>query len=145
MRKISHNIIPGYLEISDLHEIMINFVNKLNQQNTILFHYTTSGRRKKLKKELEIACFRITQEFISNSIQHSGATEIEITLEYSKGLLMLKLFDNGIGLKTSEKSILAGKGMVTTLSRVKAFGGTLHYLTKKEITFGTMLHISFPV
>ena len=56
-----------------------------------------------LNETKEIILFRIVQEAVNNIIRHSIATDICITLCYTKGFLKLQIQDNGKGFCLSEK------------------------------------------
>jgi len=51
----------------------------------------------------EVFIFRIVQEAINNIIRHSKASEICISLEYTKTALILLIRDNGHGFHVNEK------------------------------------------
>ena len=53
-----------------------------------------------LPHDVEMACFRITQEALANTARHSGATRATVHLERGKGQLHLAVHDNGIGFNS---------------------------------------------
>ena len=70
-----------------------------------------TGEPKTLPDTKEIFLFRIAQEAINNIIRHSKASEIWISLEYSKNFLALQVRDNGSGFILDEK--ISGPGLVS--------------------------------
>lgn len=52
--------------------------------------------------DVETACFRITQEALTNTAKHSRATKATIHLERRKGQLHLAVHDNGVGFNSKE-------------------------------------------
>ena len=59
---------------------------------------------KNLNKDVSINLIRITQEFISNSLKHSFANGLSISLFFFKNKLYLLLMDNGIGFSFKEET-----------------------------------------
>jgi len=53
----------------------------------------------RISHEVETACFRITQEALTNTARHSQATRASVQLERTNGNLHLTVTDNGIGFE----------------------------------------------
>ena len=70
-----------------------------------------TGEPKTLPDTKEIFLFRIAQEAINNIIRHSKASEIWISLEYSKNFLTRQVRDNRSGFILDEK--ISGPGLVS--------------------------------
>ena len=51
----------------------------------------------RLDADLETTAFRIVQEALSNSVQHSSATQLRVSLAVRKDELKIKVADNGKG------------------------------------------------
>src|SRR5262249_12297213 len=60
-----------------------------------------------LPPEVEYNLLRIATEAVNNSVKHSGAGNIEVTLHFTKDAVHLSVADDGSGL---ERSQLAGNG-----------------------------------
>ena len=75
------------------------------------------GQHVKLNETKEVILFRILQEAVNNIIKHAAATEINITLTYSKDILILCIQDNGRGFNTREK--MTGSESVNGLSNMQ--------------------------
>jgi len=56
--------------------------------------YTADSR---LSPDVEIACFRIVQEALTNIVRHAEATHVRVTLAQEGGCLVLGIEDNGKG------------------------------------------------
>lgn len=69
--------------------------------------------------------FRIAQEAVANSIKHSRADRIEITLTLSDGMLTLTVRDNGKGIPDHSPGKGTGMGLLTMSHRARMLGGTL--------------------
>ena len=50
-----------------------------------------------MPKRIENNLFRIAQEFISNTLKHAKASQIEVYLYQNSQEIQLKMLDNGVG------------------------------------------------
>ncbi len=55
-----------------------------------------------LPSEIENHCYRIVQEFISNTLRHAEAQHLEVYLKQTAGQLQLKMVDDGLGFNQQE-------------------------------------------
>ena len=65
--------------------------------------FNNNGENVSLGETKEIILFRIVQEAVNNIIRHSKATDICISLCYSKDFVKLQVQDNGKGFSLNEK------------------------------------------
>lgn len=75
-----------------------------------------------LDSETQTLIFRIVQEALTNALKHAEASKINIVIKSSTGVLVLKIIDDGIGMKNSQKE---GFGLATIQDRVFSFDGQL--------------------
>ncbi len=71
---------------------------------------------------VELALLRIVQESLANSLRHSGATHVGVTLTLADPVTLI-IVDDGRGFKPAEAS--QGIGLQSMRERVTALGGTL--------------------
>lgn len=71
------------------------------------------------------ALTRVLRELVSNAIQHSGATHLDISAALEGGSLRLALADDGIGRNPQDWS--HGLGLGGVRKRVKLLGGSVHW------------------
>lgn len=96
---------------------------------------------------VEIACFRITQEALTNVARHAKATEVEVRLHMSQTQLDLIIRDNGVGFNVDV--FHANRGLETTVGlsgmeeRVRLAGGLIRIHSSPAT--GTEVHASFPL
>jgi two-component system, NarL family, sensor histidine kinase UhpB len=77
-------------------------------------------------RDRDIAVFRIAQEALTNSVRHSKATEVTVSLKSSEKKLVLCITDNGVGFDTEDQiSLSAGGrfGLISMRERAIAAGG----------------------
>ena len=80
-----------------------------------------------LEEQLELNCFRITQELFTNTIKYANASSIVLKIEKTSENLSYTYKDNGVGFDFS--SITKGVGLNSIDARVKSFDGKTQYTT----------------
>jgi two-component system sensor histidine kinase UhpB len=99
-----------------------------------------------LHPNLEIACFRVVQEAITNVIRHAAASRVSVQLFQRGSDLHLVIRDDGLGFNTEAAQRRAAQGtslgLVGMRERVELAGGRmeLNSLPGK----GTEIHAVFP-
>ncbi len=95
-----------------------------------------------LAPDVSLHLYRIAQEAVRNALKHAGASEIVLSLEVQKGLLHLRVRDNGRGLKEADR-LRGGMGLLNLQYRTKALGAELHF--ESEPSRGTTVTCLLPV
>ncbi len=97
--------------------------------------------------EMEISCFRLTQEALTNVARHAKATAVEVHLEMGRRQLDLIVRDNGIGFDPNLIRTGARAGTSVGLSgmeeRVRLAGG--HLVIRSAPSTGTEIRATFPI
>lgn len=128
VRFISHELMPPALQYANLNVMLGDYVERLgNVHQLIRFHYFSLPEQANwelvsCQKAYEL--YRIVQEVLGNSLSHSKATEIEITLSMiaEERKIVLTVSDNGEGASVSLASG-NGIGLRTVEDRVKCIDG----------------------
>lgn len=137
LRTICYNILPPALIEYGYEQAVRQLANSISH---IDFQIKISEIIPPLDKELETAIYRITQEFISNSVKHSNCTKIMVEMRISNSLHLF-LSDNGKGFDINDSS--DGLGISNIIHRVKAFNGT--YKLNSKLNEETFLDIKIPL
>jgi PAS domain S-box-containing protein len=81
----------------------------------------------RLEAELETACFRVTQEALTNIVRHAGARNVEVEVRLVEGDLSLLVRDDGAGFDPASArrraSAGASLGLLGMQERVSLVGG----------------------
>ena len=105
-----------------------------------------AGKLQRLPPQIEIACFRVAQEALTNAIRHAEATRISVRLFLEQGRLQLRVADDGVGFDrdAAYRRALAGKsmGLLNMVERVKLIGGSC--AIRSVPGQGTSVEASFP-
>jgi signal transduction histidine kinase len=93
-----------------------------------------------LSRELEIACYRIVQECLHNTVRHAGAHSAKVRLAASPGTLELEVADDGAGLGADAES---GAGLTSIQERARLLGGSASFSERPG--GGARVVVSFPL
>jgi two-component system sensor histidine kinase UhpB len=76
-----------------------------------------------LDEDKSTAIFRIFQEALTNVMRHSQAKLVSVSLQTNKNNLILKIKDNGIGIKPEQLKDFKSFGIIGMKERAIIFGG----------------------
>jgi len=140
IRSISHQMMPRALTHFGLADAMEDIVEMSFRNSGIQVEFSVRNLEERLPQEIETGIYRIAQELISNVIRHSGASDVVIELARISNSVMLKVKDNGTGIKQSDNQ---GIGITNISSRVYSLKGsfTLEALPDK----GTLATVKITV
>ncbi|MGK0308249.1 MAG: two-component system NarL family sensor kinase [Urechidicola sp.] len=138
VRALSKLINPDVVKNIKLCEAVQLEIDRFNRLNFIKSNLTIQGDTKKLDPKSEIILFRILQEFFSNTIKHSKATELEVNLNYFDTQLEIIAKDNGVGYDTSIDTN-NGIGLNNIQNRAKLINTEIEMTS--ELEKGTTLKI----
>ncbi|MBS1801366.1 MAG: hypothetical protein JSS95_16260 [Acidobacteria bacterium] len=98
-----------------------------------------------LSNELSMHLLRISQEAVTNAIQHGKPSKIRVTLSADNGTVLLKVYDNGVGMSPSQmQSPPPGHfGILGIRERVDQIGGRLGISATPG--HGTTITVEMPV
>jgi len=128
---------PNRDHLSDLTQRMRRFASEVFSARGIRFHFDEpdSARDTRIAAEVRREVFLIFKEGANNIARHSCCTEVEITLQIDRRMIVLKLSDNGNGFDASRTG--GGEGMFTMRKRAEKLGGKLTVISTPGI--GTTL------
>jgi signal transduction histidine kinase len=141
IRALSKLINPEAIKNIRLNKAIQLEIDRLNRLNFIDSNLIISGDIVDLDSKSEIIMFRILQEFLSNTIKHSRATKLQISLNYTKENLQIIAKDNGVGFDIALLSSEKGIGLDNIKNRAKLINAVVDLKSEKEK--GTQLEINY--
>ncbi|UCG83222.1 MAG: PAS domain S-box protein [Dehalococcoidia bacterium] len=129
VRRLSQDLRPATLDRLGLLPSLEWIAANLKEHSGINVHVVSTGDQRRLASEQELVLFRIVQEALSNVWRHSGATTVEITVEFKATEIKITIQDNGQGFSVPDgMGDLAkeGKlGLAGMQERAKLLGGSV--------------------
>lgn len=102
-RRISYNLSPVGLYEFGLDAVLQQLIKRINSNYLdVKIKYTSNLKNIRFNSDIEINVYRIIQEAIQNSLRHSKASEMQLSLEYDANTLRVKISDNGIGFNVKQ-------------------------------------------
>ncbi len=139
---------PSLLDELGLHEASKWYVKQFAKRAGLIVTFEAEGVWEGLPEEIEIACFRVLQEALTNISKHARATQASVKLMRLNNRLDLTIVDNGIGFLFNEARSAAlvqgtSLGLLGMEERLRLVGGTLDIVSATGA--GTELKAQFPL
>lgn len=139
VRALSKLINPEAIHNINLREAVQLEIDRFNRLNFIDSSLILLGDEKEIDKKHSIIIFRILQEFFSNTIKHSKATTLKVSLDYQNVELIIIVKDNGVGFLSEVKK--EGIGLSNIKNRAKLICAEAIFSSEKDK--GTTLKIHY--
>ncbi|MFC1808572.1 ATP-binding protein [Candidatus Omnitrophota bacterium] len=143
-RRISHELLPPNLKHIGLSSAIKNLIKMFAGNKKITACFIEQNVRKANLETIDIALFRIVQECLNNIIKHARATRVSVTLLYKKGILKLKVYDNGRGFRANKKrGMREGVGLAIMRERARLINAKVDITSSPQK--GTTVIVTLPV
>jgi len=148
LRELSNNMNPNVLTNFGLARAVGNFVKKISTFTDMKVNFNTNISDKRFDPDVEIILYRVVCEIVNNSIKHSSAAHLNLSMMQAGGDEINIIFeDDGIGFVPEEviNNPDGGMGMSNIISRISSLNGevtiesapgqgTRFYITAKTTT-----------
>lgn len=108
VRGIARRLRPDALEDLGLQCALHALCNEFAQASGVGVVKHIPSQADRLKPDVELVCYRIAQESLTNIVRHSGADKAWLDLHASAGELTLRITDNGRGGAVPEGAGIRG-------------------------------------
>lgn len=142
IRLMSNALMPSTLDDFGVGVALTNFVDNIKKTSgiSIKFEDLTKEANSKITKNQAINMFRIGQELINNTLKHSKAKNIRITLSEFDDFISLFYFDDGEGFNIN--TVKLGSGIINMKERVEICNGEIKIKSKRG---NTTFEIELPI
>jgi len=86
--------------------------------------------------------FRIFQEALTNVARHAEATEVQVDLREEDGQIVLRVSDNGKGIRPADLEDIKSLGLLGMRERTEALGGQVTF--QNQAPRGTIVALRLP-
>jgi signal transduction histidine kinase len=80
-----------------------------------------------LNPDTEFGLYRIAEEALNNTLKHSGAHSVSVSLKFQGNKIILVIEDDGCGFNPEEKFSSGGLGMTNMCDRAQSIGARLDF------------------
>jgi len=130
VRGIAYRLRPSELDQLGLVAALRSHLDKTIRPLGIEVTLNENVGEARLTESLELCCFRVVQEAVTNSLRHAQATHLEVSLNWEPPYLRISIKDNGVGMDVlhqySSQEKPTSLGLVGMRERVADNGGQLH-------------------
>ena len=140
VRSLSKVINPDFITNINLGDAIQLEIDRFNRLNYIKSNLIIEGEPFDIDPKAEIVIFRILQEFFSNTVKHSRATELTVLLRYENNTISIQAADNGKGFEIQSIS-KNGIGLNTMKKRGLLINADINI--ESQINVGTKLSINY--
>jgi signal transduction histidine kinase len=82
------------------------------------------GEPRRLPSAVDLACYRVVQESLTNVVRHAGASQAEITVTHLDDRVVVEVLDDGAA-PAGNGAVGSGQGIPGMRERARALGGSL--------------------
>ncbi|MCL5985527.1 MAG: PAS domain S-box protein [Actinobacteria bacterium] len=125
VRKISTELRPTILDDLGLIAAIEWQSSEFQNRSGIKCRFTSNINYVDIDKNIALSIFRILQEILTNVSRHSNASLVNISLKMKDDNFMLKIKDNGLGIKKNEINNPKNLGILGMYERASFIGGNL--------------------
>ncbi|HME90943.1 MAG TPA: PAS domain S-box protein, partial [Myxococcaceae bacterium] len=147
VRELSLNLRPPMLDVLGLEAALRWYAENQRQRTGLDVQLVGHLEGPRLDPDLEIACFRVVQEALTNVVRHAHAKCVWIELKEEDSKLHLVIHDDGIGFDVAAKRECAGQGssfgVLAMQERVELLAG--QFEVESAPGAGTWIRASFPL
>lgn len=146
IRRLSLSLRPSILDDLGLDAALRWHLDNMTQIANLHTHYSTNLAGRRLPPILEISCFRIIQEALTNVVRHANAQSVLVELNLDDEQLQLLIQDDGAGFDVAAALNAAAHGRSLGLlglqERVSLAGGIIS-ITSSLDGSGTTIQVFF--
>jgi PAS domain S-box-containing protein len=140
---LSHQLHSSKLELVGLVPALNGLCKEIGEKYKIEIHFAKSGFPRKIKEDVELCLFRVTQEALGNVVKHSQSKSVQVELDAKAIGVSLRIVDAGRGFEPDLDNPAAGIGLVGMRERLRLVGGSLS--VKSELLGGTEILAEIPL
>jgi len=101
---------------------------QIQEKHGITTVFTDDGRAKPLEEDIRALLFRSVRELLTNTVKHSQAKQVRVSISRAEDQILIRLEDDGIGFAPDEVVVgqeSGGFGLFSIRERLSQMGGSL--------------------
>jgi signal transduction histidine kinase len=146
LQRVISDLRPSHLDDLGLAAALRWYSGHLQELTPLSIRVDISGEERALDEAIRITIFRIIQEALNNIIKHSGASHVDVTLEFKEKNARIRVRDNGVGFDLDlVRRTRVGRtslGLAGMEERAALLGGTVSFSSRPG--YGTEVEAVIP-
>jgi PAS domain S-box-containing protein len=147
VRELSLQLRPSLLDDLGLTAALRWYADRYALRTGFTVQVLSDCETVRLRRELETACFRITQEALTNIARYTEATRVLVELRRAEGMLTLVIKDDGPGFDVDAlfRNASAGEALGLRGMEERALAVEGRFEINSEPGQGTEVRVTFPL
>lgn len=142
VRNVSHQLMPQNLQNKNLATAVRELISRIDKKVlTISLH--DEGFYNAGSNQVESLLYRVIQEVVNNTLKHSNATRLDITIVKTDEVIDIMTEDDGKGFMVKEAFQKNGMGLQNMQSRISYLQGKIEWDSRPGK--GTLVSINVPI
>lgn len=145
-RDIARRLRPPLLDQQGLRSALAWHIRSLTLPPNVHVHFEQEIDALRFSEAVELACFRIVQEGITNALRHAEAAEIVVRISCTPDHIHLSVQDDGKGfdvdIRLDESDEQISLGLIGIRERIASLGG--HFEIDSQPNTGTRVSACLP-
>ncbi len=127
VRELSRSLRPILLDDLGLVPALESYLNSLGERTGEEIRFRVEGFEKvgRLPPLLELICYRVVQEAVTNALKYANAQSVRVSLVQTQRELLARVEDNGQGFNLLNQAGNSGLGLLGMRERAQLAGGKL--------------------
>ncbi|NDJ54728.1 MAG: PAS domain S-box protein, partial [Chloroflexi bacterium] len=147
VRSLSHELRPPLLDEMGWEPALSWLCESFSERTGLSIRYTHHGLKDRLAPDIELTCYRVVQEALTNAVRHANPAEVHVLAALDENAMTVAIQDNGDGFDAEVVRRAApysdvGIGIIGMQERVQAIGGRL--VIESEVGQGTVVYFNLP-
>ena len=142
-RELSATLRPGELRGLGLEAALQEYLGEFARRSGLPVHFSSTLHGHEPTTEAATNIYRIVQEALTNVIRYAEASDVQVTLEYTGGRLLVSVIDDGKGFDTKQVVDSHAVGLIGMQERVRLLNGTLEIRSMPGA--GTVVRVDVPL
>ncbi|MCL5429809.1 MAG: GAF domain-containing sensor histidine kinase [Chloroflexi bacterium] len=141
LERLAYDLRPPALNALGLVSALEQYITDFSRRMKIRTDFASDTGNLRLPAEIELVCYRIVQEALTNVAKHAHADHVDITINYFEDVLYLVVKDNGSGIQ--DRKGRRGFGLLGIRERLAQIQGLLEI--HSQPSEGTEMVVTIPV
>lgn len=143
VRSISRGLYPALLKQLGLSESIEQLIYEYDEETDLFFSLDIHDINSFFNESESLNFYRFIQECVTNTIKHSEAKSVSLSITKENNSVLTVLSDNGKGFNIDGKLMSHSLGLKTITERIKILNGTLFINSKPGN--GTIITAKIPI
>lgn len=143
LEQLAYDLRPPTLNPLGLVLALEQYVADFGRRMKIRTEFVHDDNIPRLPEEIELVCYRIVQEALTNAGKHARAERVEVTINRFKDTIFLVVKDNGVGFGIQDSNSPHGFGLLGIRERLSQIQGSLQI--NSRLGEGTELVAEIPL